>query len=527
VTIDGAAPAAVAIVQFNGLHLQASSCVVRGLSVVNAYTPSDGGSTGIEVYGSDNRVYGNYIGLLADGTTAGPNDYGIRLGAYSDGSLIGTDGDGNDDVEERNVVSANYLGGISAQHGTIAGNYIGTDASGLLDRGNSVGIEVSGDVVVGGDSAPEGNVIAANGDGIRVSDWAGLAALVRGNLIGTDATGTAALGNDDDGIRVSISTAVTESGQLVARDNVIAANGGDGIEIKSCTGTSTCLSYTGGHRILGNKIGLGSDGATVLGNNTGIFLQQTPDNIVRGNIVSGNVSKGVSLIGAASTGNRIEGNLVGLDASDGLTYAQDVGVDLYAAPGNLIRGNTLAGSVTQLIVDSLNPGDGDGNEISDNRVGTTRNGGYVTAFDYGLDVRAVADTVVARNDVRYCHRAVLLEETASARVDHNLLTDNASGGDTGIYLSDTATAAAGSTSNCIEDNAFGVDNTTGVAVVLENNWWGSATGPSGAGAGSGDSASANVDFDPWLTMRPDCGISLLFLDDLESGDVSAWSSAVP
>lgn len=34
------------------------------------------------------------------------------------------------------------------------------------------------------------------------------------------------------------------------------------------------------------------------------------------------------------------------------------------------------------------------------------------------------------------------------------------------------------------------------------NWWGHASGPSGAGPGSGDSVSANIDFSGWLTVPP-------------------------
>jgi len=522
VTLDGSGLAA-SVSQIDGLYIPGSNCVVRGLAVINFETPGNGGSTGIDVYGTDNWVYGNYIGLQANGTTAAPNGYGLRLGSYSDGSLVGTNGDSIDDAAERNVVSGNLGTGIQASHGRVAGNYIGTDASGLLDRGNDVGVRAYNDAVVGGETSTRGNVISGNGDGIIIGDSASQYVIIRGNLIGVDKTGVAALGNDDDGIKVYSGS--TDSGRLTIRGNVIASNGGDGIEILSCQ-SSTCPNYTGGHLILGNTIGLGSDGTTVLGNDRGIFLRHSPDNIVRDNILSGNVNTGLSLFDGGTTGNRVEFNLIGLNASDGLTYAQNVGVNVNGAPGNLIRGNTLAGSVTQLIVDSaFSPGDGNDNEISDNRIGTNRSGGYVTGFDYGLVVQDAQSTIVARNDIRYCHRAILLEKTASAQVAGNLLTLNASGGDTGIYLSDTATAVAGSTSNCIENNDVGADNTTGVNVVLENNWWGSATGPSGAGAGTGDSASANIDFNPWLSTRPACGISLLFLDDFEAADFTAWSFA--
>ena len=39
---------------------------------------------------------------------------------------------------------------------------------------------------------------------------------------------------------------------------------------------------------------------------------------------------------------------------------------------------------------------------------------------------------------------------------------------------------------------------TGI-VDARDNWWGDASGPSGAGPGSGDAVTTNVDFNPWLT----------------------------
>ena len=140
------------------------------------------------------------------------------------GNLIGTDADWHDRPRERglrrswtatnmaqlrsaarppkcNVISGNLasgvaLGGIFAP-ATIEGNYIGTNAAGTSSLGNVEG--VSDDVgesaiQVGGTTPGAGNLISGNGVGI---DFRSNDTVVQGNLIGSDATGTSAIGNGD------------------------------------------------------------------------------------------------------------------------------------------------------------------------------------------------------------------------------------------------------------------------------------------------------------------------------------------
>src|SRR3990167_3141820 len=55
------------------------------------------------------------------------------------------------------------------------------------------------------------------------------------------------------------------------------------------------------------------------------------------------------------------------------------------------------------------------------------------------------------------------------------------------------------------NTGFGVySGSTYSTIDAENNWWGNASGPSGAGPGTGDVVSSNVDFTPWLTSPPLC-----------------------
>src|SRR5205807_1312938 len=109
-----------------------------------------GNTTGVLVAnaGTDNTVIaGNYVGLNAAGTAAlGNTGNGVSVGNSNSNrpqfTRVGTNGDGVADDLERNVISGNGGSGVRVE-GTataqtvIAGNYIGTDATGAVAVGNA------------------------------------------------------------------------------------------------------------------------------------------------------------------------------------------------------------------------------------------------------------------------------------------------------------------------------------------------------------------------------------------------------
>jgi len=86
---------------------------------------------------------------------------------------------------------------------TISGNYIGTDVSGTLDRGNTlrgIMIEGSNNNVIGGTGPADRNLISGNDrEGLNIRNGSA-ANTVIGNYIGTSADGDAPLGNGWEGI---------------------------------------------------------------------------------------------------------------------------------------------------------------------------------------------------------------------------------------------------------------------------------------------------------------------------------------
>ena len=200
--------------------------------------------------GTGNTVQGNYLGVDVTGMNRLGNSYGLRI--YGDSNQIGGTG-----VGEENVIAGIRLE-TSAQTNTFEGNFIGTDANGTGSLGGNWGMDVYGsDNVIGGTAAGAGNVISGNSSiGIWLSGTSATGNFVQGNYIGTDITGTLALGNGD-GVRMDGGASNnTIGGTTAGARNIISGNTGDGIDIDGSDGNT----------ITGNYIGTDVTGIVDLGN---------------------------------------------------------------------------------------------------------------------------------------------------------------------------------------------------------------------------------------------------------------------
>jgi Ca2+-binding RTX toxin-like protein len=147
----------------------------------------------------------------------------------------------------------------------IRGNFIGTDSTGKLDRGNGTsGIALaSSNNTVGGTALADRNLIAGNDfHGVSVFTAGVTGNTIRGNLIGTDSTGGAALGNAGAGIRILNVQNTTVGGTQSGDGNVIAFNSGDGIDVSSTAGAGQAFLGNSIHSNGGLGIDLNSDGVT-------------------------------------------------------------------------------------------------------------------------------------------------------------------------------------------------------------------------------------------------------------------------
>jgi CSLREA domain-containing protein len=117
----------------------------------------------------------------------------------------------------------------------IEGNFIGTDPTGTVDRGNRDGLNLSGASgnVIGGNTPATRNIVSGNdGQGIDFEAFT-QGNRILGNLIGTTANGSGALGNGQYGLGIfGTSTSDNKIGDgTSAGANTIAFNGSDGIEV--------------------------------------------------------------------------------------------------------------------------------------------------------------------------------------------------------------------------------------------------------------------------------------------------------
>jgi hypothetical protein len=324
----------------------------------------DGVQVGVGLGTTGNQVIGNYIGTDKNGVAdLGNTEAGVLLFSVQDNVVGGTNS------AARNVISGNGGGGVRvlgnsslgvATGNQVLGNFVGTDAGGTADLGNTgAGVEVQDARVtsVGGGVASARNVISGNdGQGVAISGNLATDNLVLGNFVGTDAAGTADLGNGGDGVQISSGAdANTVGGTDSAKLNVISGNGGDGVDIVGGLRAAD-------NQILGNHIGTDEDGTTALGNaEDGVHIS-AESNTVGGtvasarNVISGNLAHGVQMIGEGAFDNVVSANYIGTDAGGTASLGNGLrGVQISSGANGNTVGGTVAGARNVI---SGNLGDG-------------------------------------------------------------------------------------------------------------------------------------------------------------------------
>jgi hypothetical protein len=353
----------------NGLTIAAGATTVCGL-VVQAF-----GGSGIRLSsgGGGSKVLGNYIGTNAAGTAALGNGFGVTV--LSANNTIGGTAAG-----ARNVVSGNSrrgvaISGAGATGNQLLGNYIGTNAAGTAALGNGeegVFISDSPSNTVGGSVAGARNVISGNiGDGVFIGSGADFSHLF-GNYIGTNAAGTAALGNGN-GVDIRSTQNTIGLTATVGARNVVSGNIGRGIVISGAGANRNSL--------LGNYIGTDAAGTAALGNGEeGVFIDGAPSNTVGGlagapSVISGNTGAGVFIFGSGAAYNQLAGNYIGTNAAGSAALGNGYeGIVIDGSPSNMVGGtavghrNVVSGNISRGVV--ITGAGASGNQLLGNYIGT-------------------------------------------------------------------------------------------------------------------------------------------------------------
>jgi subtilisin-like proprotein convertase family protein len=289
--------------------------------------------------------------IVLDGVNAGASVAGLNITAGSStvrGLVIQRFGG------KQSVFNPNFAYGILLElkgNNIIEGNFIGTDQTGLVRKGNQTGIAIDEDSsgnTVGGTVPAARNVIsgAYSASGvILISDQN----VVQGNFLGLDVGGANAIENDGNGIFVKGSNN-TVGGTAAGARNVIAGNVIPDLAIAR-SGTASK-----GNLVQGNFIGTDVTGLRAIRNNTTEVFQRTglilggadqalaADNLIGGttdaarNIISGHLNGGIGVFNNGTTNNLVQGNFIGLDSTGNSPLGNSVGVLATDAPGNTIGG---------------------------------------------------------------------------------------------------------------------------------------------------------------------------------------------
>ncbi|HZD19006.1 MAG TPA: CSLREA domain-containing protein, partial [Actinomycetota bacterium] len=388
---------------------------------------------------------------------------------------------------------------------TLSNLIVGLDAAGTSDVGNGgAGVELLSSTNTVQDSVISGN----GGSGIRIAGGSSGHA-VSGNLIGTSGGGNAAIGNDAFGVEIEGAVSATDLGP----GNVISGNASHGV---SMLGVGSLRPTD--IRVKGNRIGVGLDGATDVGNGKdGVRVQDGGAGIVIGgstpaerNVISGN---GESLDGISGYGIQMSGFLAAYTVTGNYIGTDSMGTSALA---NVRGGASIQGDSSRVGgTTGVTPGGsctGECNLISGNGAGGLTmgvSGSGVTAGNYiGTDVTGTLDLGNAGFGIggTASGGTPLIGGTSAAA--RNVIAGN---GSTGISISDVN--ANGYT---IQGNSIGV-GATGAA--LGNDGHGVLVGGDRNLIGGTGAAEGNV-------IANNGGVGVLLLEGTPAQDNRILGNAI-
>ena len=333
----------------------------------------------------------------------------------------------------------------------------------------------------------------------------------------------------------------TYAGAVVNEDlNIIGAAGGASVI------TSGVPYKIGSSLLTGFRLDAGADGAEIRNftmngnyNTAGKFwfavFARNADSVIVDSLALDDMVQGITNWGGS--GWEITNNVIG-DTYP--TYGGGIAIHLGADPtnfpncdNNLVQSNIITTSAvqdgsftgpaislwfdersyTEPTTESMT-----GNEIKDNSITGTglENQVGIEIGVGGLDgdnnpdkvaacLGVIHDNTVTNNTIDNVEWGLYTYVTTNLTVSENTIKNCS---DCGIYMKDDHANCLINCNNIYGNTNYGLNNTDGATytrtVDATNNWWGDASGPSGAGPGTGDAVSDYVDYSQWAYIPDFC-----------------------
>jgi hypothetical protein len=419
----------------NGLVIKADGSTVRGLAIGNFH-----GTAGIWLRDCNNNlIQANYLGIAADGATPRQNTRAVVLNNSSNNVIGGTS------AAVRNVISGNGGGiDIVGSANVVQGNFIGTNATGTAAVPNGAGVSIfnlspvtSTDNVIGGTAAGARNLISGNQTGISTG---GTGTIIQGNLIGTDINGTSKIPNTNGIVAIGLNILV--GGLTAEARNVISGNQGDGVYLRGA-GNKLRGNYIGTD-ITGTKA-LGNTGNGVVAGENAVIGGTEPEarNIISANGNFGNVALGYNNSGASAT---VQGNYIGTDVTGTRALGGSLAGVNIISQGNLIggtaagAGNVISGNVIGIQLETFS-GPGVGNVIQANVIGLNAlRTGPLPNIQQGIAISGASNNTIggtennAGNTIAFngAHAISIVTGTGNSIRRNSIFSNNGLGIDLGV-----------------------------------------------------------------------------------------------
>ncbi len=350
---------------------------------------------------------------------------------------------------------------LTGGNNQVNNNFLGTDVSGTAALGNYCGVVIdfnSSNNLIGGPGMA--NLISGNtAFGVQLGgSFSASSNLVQGNYIGTNAAGTAAVSNSSGIYVLSGSNNNTIGGTAFQSGNLISGNTVDGVVL-----------FGNANTVLGNSIGTNGAGTAAIANTHGVEIVSTASNNIIGgttaaarNVISGNFNNGLYIGGS---NNSVQGNYIGTNAAGTAALPNQVGVLITGVGASNTIGGTVSGSGNLISGNSASGifASGSSTTVLGNRIGTNVAGTAPISNGTGVRLFSASNSIIGGT-------------TAGAG---NLISGNSG---TGVLIDGHSNQVTGNFLGTDATGTLPVSNASGIDVA--DNITGTTIGGTAAGAGN-------------------------------------------